>query len=65
MIRLIAGMAVIYQSFLVSNVILGILGSMLLLQGVFNLGCTGVSCMTANSKSMEASANEIQFEEIK
>jgi hypothetical protein len=64
-VRLVAGGAVIYQAVLMHNTILGVLGAILLLQGIFNVGCLGASCAPPVKRSTSSTTDEIQFEEVK
>jgi hypothetical protein len=64
LIRLVAGVAVVYQAFITYNAILGVIGAVLLLQGIFNVGCSGASCMPSYKPSTSTASDEIQYEEI-
>lgn len=64
LIRLVAGGIALYQGIVSYNTILGAVGVLLLIQGIFNMGCGGASCMPSYKQAASGTANEVQFEEI-
>ena len=65
-LRLAAGAAAVYQAIAAHNTVLGIIGAILLVQGIFNIGCCGTACSTTMLHSKTAPVRgEIKFEEVK
>lgn len=65
LIRLVAGGAIIYQAVIMNNTVLGVIGGILLLQAIFNVGCFGASCTQPVNRSASSTIDEIKYEEIK
>ena len=65
-LRLVVGSMVIYQSVVSSQLLLGILGGMFVLQALLNVGCAAGSCSTApqRSKTLQSIENT-EYEEVK
>ncbi|MBX9784250.1 MAG: DUF2892 domain-containing protein [Chitinophagaceae bacterium] len=64
-IRLVAGAVALYQGIVSYSTILGAMGVLLLIQGIFNMGCPGLSCSQPYRQTNASNAEEIKFEEIK
>ena len=63
-IRLIMGIAIIIQAFVVKDILLGIAGLIFSGMALFNAGCCGTnSCNAVNVKSNNKS-KEITYEEV-
>ena len=65
LVRLLAGGIALYQGIISYNTILGALGVLLLIQGIFNIGCPGVTCNPTYKQTTLSKAEEIKFEEVK
>lgn len=64
-IRLVAGAVAFYQGIVSYSVILGGIGVLLLIQGIFNMGCPGFTCSQPYKKTNLSNSEEIKFEEVK
>ncbi len=64
-LRLAAGIIVIVQAFMISDLFLGIAGFLFSLMPLFNIGCSTGACYTPPSRKMPANEKEISFEELK
>ncbi|WP_338875381.1 hypothetical protein WBJ53_07140 [Spirosoma sp. SC4-14] len=69
-VRLLAGSAIIWSAFADKQPLLGLLGGMLLLQAILNVGCGAAGCgiprptnRTTNTNA-EKSVDDVQYEEI-
>ncbi|HEX4877217.1 MAG TPA: hypothetical protein VFV31_11145 [Chitinophagaceae bacterium] len=65
LVRLLAGGIALYQGIVSYNTILGVIGVLLLIQGIFNLGCPGLSCSAPYKQTTLSNTDEIKFEEVK
>lgn len=63
-IRLVLGIAIIVQSFVVKDWTMGILGAMFTSMPVFNIGCCGVGGCAAPMKKATDETKEITYEEV-
>lgn len=69
-VRLVAGSAIIWSSFVDKQPLLGLLGGMLLLQAILNVGCGVAGCGVprhtnrTTTVNTEESVDDIQYEEI-
>lgn len=64
-VRLLAGGVALYQGIVSYNTILGAIGVLLLIQGIFNMGCPGLTCGPSYKQTTLSNAEEIKFEEVK
>ena len=64
-VRLLAGGVALYQGVVSYNTILGVIGVLLLIQGIFNLGCAGFACNPRYKQTTLSNAEEIKFAEVK
>lgn len=64
-IRLVAGAVALYQGIFSYNTILGAMGVLLLIQGIFNMGCSGLTCNPPYTQTNLSNTEEIKFEEVK
>lgn len=65
LVRLLAGGVALYQGIVSYNTILGFIGVLLLIQGIFNMGCPGFTCGPSYKQTNLSNAEEIKFEEVK
>ncbi len=65
LVRLLAGSIALYQGIASYNTILGTIGMLLLIQGIFNLGCPGLTCSQPYTQTNMSNTEEIKFEEVK
>jgi len=65
LIRSLAGTIALYQGVVSYNTILGAVGVLLLIQGIFNMGCSGLTCSEPFKKTNLSNTEEIKFEEVK
>lgn len=64
-VRLLAGVVIIWSSFTDRQPILGVLGAFLLLQAVLNTGCGSAGCSVPNSrKSLRQDSGKVHYEDI-
>jgi hypothetical protein len=66
-LRLVIGVTVIGQAFIMQELLLGIGGAMLTTMAVLNIGCCGVQGCSVNTRKDTAKLNleETNFEEVK
>ena len=66
MLRLAIGVWAIIAAFQTKEVVLGLMGGLLLITAVMNIGCCGVRDCTAQSpdKNLSQKPEEINYEEI-
>jgi hypothetical protein len=64
-VRLLAGGIALYQGIVSYNTILGAIGVLLLIQGIFNMGCPLLSCGPSYKQANLSNTDEIKFEEVK
>ncbi len=65
--RLVVGTAALVQGILYHNNVLGMMGGLLLVQAVFNMGCCGVGGCAVPSKSQaknQEPIKSIDYEEV-
>ena len=66
LIRLIGGIYFCVGGVMKGDIISGVLGGILLIQAVYNLGCCGVNgCNTNINQKGENKITDVEFEEIK
>lgn len=65
LVRLLAGGVALYQGIVSYSTILGGIGVLLLIQGIFNMGCPGLSCSSPYQQTTLSKREEIKFEEVK
>ena len=64
--RFVLGRSGLAQGIAAQNNVLMVIGGLLLVQGLFNVGCCGTSCApAARPSSTPASVEEVQYEEVK
>lgn len=59
-IRLVAGGVALYEGIVSYNTILGAIGVLLLIQGIFNMGCPGFTCNPRYKQTTLSNADEIK-----
>jgi len=66
-VRLVFGGAGLVQGISTHNNVLIAIGVLLLIQGIFNMGCCGTSCAPAprNNQSAQKPMEDVQFEEVR
>lgn len=65
MLRVVLAIAILVQSWYAKDSTTAIVGLLLLLMGVFNIGCCGASgCYTPVKKNKKASPNDPVYEEV-
>ena len=66
-VRLVFGGAGLVQGISTHNNVLTVIGALLLIQGIFNVGCCGTSCAqgTLNNQSAQKPMEDVQFEEVR
>jgi hypothetical protein len=63
--RVIVGLAALIQGLLYRQYVLSVIGGVLLLQGVLNWSCCGVTCSVQKStKNNNAGTEEMDYEEV-
>lgn len=63
--RVIVGLAALVQGLLYRQYVLSVIGGILLLQGVLNWSCCGVTCSgPKNTKNINTGSEEIDYEEV-
>ena len=66
MVRLSAGLLILWSSFVDHQPLMGIIGGLLIIQAMMNLGCAGGQCaMPAARKKIDEPLKEIDYEEIR
>lgn len=64
-LRLLFGVSMIVQAYVIKSLPIGLLGGILLFQGVTNTGCCGGGTCGVPLKQKENDNNEIEYEEVK
>ncbi|WP_138991502.1 hypothetical protein [Larkinella sp. C7] len=65
MVRFSAGLLILWRSFVDHQPLMGIIGGLLVIQAMMNLGCAGGQCgIRAARKKIDEPVKEIDYEEI-
>jgi hypothetical protein len=63
--RLVFGIAAIVQGIAQQNHVITLIGGILTVQGIFNIGCCGAACAPSRSRESLPTTKETTYEEIK
>ena len=63
-IRLVIGGYALVEAIRASDVLIGIMGTVLISMALFNIGCGAQGCAVPTSRNKNTSSDEVEYEEV-
>ena len=63
-IRLVIGGYALVEAIRASDVLIGIMGTVLISMALFNIGCGAQGCGVPTSRNKDTSSDEVEYEEV-